>query len=403
MKTLSDPSSQPKFSTAKKLGALALTHLAAASLHFYLAYQHYNLRFGNAQPSLCNINSTFDCDVVAASRFSELLGFPLALWGAIVAILLLVWSSLLGALREPSADSLRKLLWGQAFVALMSVIMAVINVTQLSSYCVFCLLTYGLSWAGLGLAWASQVPTKSDFVDLLKGRDVWGSVLAVPVLVWLVDGVLLRSFGGEQAARFVRQATMDYQSEPVIAFAAVQGPVLRKGQGQVEIVEFADFLCPHCKVAARTLGTFVKAESRVRVSFHPFPLDGECNSIVQQAFGTRCQLGRWVLCAEQSGKGWALHDLIFDNQEELLRAGGKLDVLDDALNQAGFDRKELDTCADSAPIRESLKAQIALGVNAKIQGTPAIFVNGRYLRGGQNLQVLREVVGSAEAAAATSR
>ncbi|HTP49073.1 MAG TPA: vitamin K epoxide reductase family protein, partial [Anaeromyxobacteraceae bacterium] len=56
--------------------ALALAGLACA---LYLARLHQQAHAGIA--SFCAINETFNCDRVATSRYSVLLGLPVAVWG----------------------------------------------------------------------------------------------------------------------------------------------------------------------------------------------------------------------------------------------------------------------------------------------------------------------------------
>ena len=53
--------------------------LLSIGLHSYLSWNYYPLKFAQASgDSLCNFNELFNCDAVAASSFSTLLGIPLA-------------------------------------------------------------------------------------------------------------------------------------------------------------------------------------------------------------------------------------------------------------------------------------------------------------------------------------
>ncbi len=79
-----------------KLKVALLTVAIAIGLHIYLALHYYQLNFGLlTSESLCNVNELFNCDNVTASRFSALLGMPIALWGAvtnfILALLIMGW------------------------------------------------------------------------------------------------------------------------------------------------------------------------------------------------------------------------------------------------------------------------------------------------------------------------
>ena len=76
-------------STVQKNSWLLFIGLFASSLisfciFSYLTLQHFQVKLGLASgPSICNINSTFNCDVVAASTYSSLFHIPVAVFGAV--------------------------------------------------------------------------------------------------------------------------------------------------------------------------------------------------------------------------------------------------------------------------------------------------------------------------------
>lgn len=77
------------------------------------------------------------------------------------------------------------------------------------------------------------------------------------------------------------------------------------------IVEFADYLCPHCKVAATSLHNFIKQHPDVLLIFKPFPLDGKSNAALAEhkGNGIRCLLPKITFCMEQlEQKGWQAHE-----------------------------------------------------------------------------------------------
>src|SRR4051794_35374246 len=76
MQTTSGPSRR----TALTISACAA--ILALATHAYLAFVHFDVQFGQATGDrICNIGDKFDCEAVSASRFSELLSIPLAIWG----------------------------------------------------------------------------------------------------------------------------------------------------------------------------------------------------------------------------------------------------------------------------------------------------------------------------------
>jgi protein-disulfide isomerase len=90
---------------------------------------------------------------------------------------------------------------------------------------------------------------------------------------------------------------------------------------------------------------------------------------------------------------WKLHDYIFENQKEFQTLRNVSDVdskLKPLFDEFGLDSGELSSCMDSDKALEAVRAQAKAGADAKIQGTPTIFVNGRRLPRAQLLPVLNE-------------
>ncbi|MES2856464.1 MAG: thioredoxin domain-containing protein [Bdellovibrionota bacterium] len=167
-----------------------------------------------------------------------------------------------------------------------------------------------------------------------------------------------------------------------------------KENAKLTLVEFADFRCIHCKHAAPTIKAFLNAHPDVRLEFQTWALDGECNSKISSANGASCLLGRSVWCAEkQNQKGWAAHEYIFE-QEMYPALESVKQALPAIAKAAGMTAEAMLACTDSEEAKAAVRAQADLGGTLNIQGTPAIFANGRLLPGGQVLQVLREAHGS---------
>src|ERR1700730_8462004 len=88
----------------------------------------------------------------------------------------------------------------------------------------------------------------------------------------------------------------------------------------MQIVEFSDFQCPHCKHAAPSLHAFVNAHrDDVHFIFQNFPLDPACNKDFKPGTGhdQACLFAKAALCGNQQGKFVETHDWIFKHQDDL--------------------------------------------------------------------------------------
>jgi uncharacterized membrane protein len=127
--------------------------LFSIGLHGYLALHFYPVRYAStSEASLCNVNATFNCDAVAASPYSQVMGLPLSILGLTANALFLVLLALqyLGLTDNP-ARTLRYALYFSLMIAGMSVLMGLISLAFMTVYCLFCILLYLFSFAQMEL------------------------------------------------------------------------------------------------------------------------------------------------------------------------------------------------------------------------------------------------------------
>lgn len=142
--------------------------------------------------------------------------------------------------------------------------------------------------------------------------------------------------------------------------AASWGPA----DAKVTIVEFSDFQCPYCTRAAQAVDQLkeqYKGKS-VRVIFRHFPLSFHKDAhLTAQA----------SLAAKDQGKFWEFHDLVFKNQQALARPD-----LEKYAQEAGLDMAKFKAALDSGKYKAAVDADMALGGQVYVQGTPTMFING---------------------------
>lgn len=160
--------------------------------------------------------------------------------------------------------------------------------------------------------------------------------------------------------------------DPAARYAATIGDAQTKGPSDalVTIVMFEDFQCPFCSRAATTMEKVAKEYGQdVRLVFKHNPLPFH-----QQALPAAMASE----AAGRQGKFWKMHDLLFDNQkkleeQDLLRYAKKL-----RLNRKRFKRDLRDQS-----LEQKIKDQQAQSQKLGARGTPAFFINGRFLSGAQ--------------------
>lgn len=92
-------------------------------------------------------------------------------------------------------------------------------------------------------------------------------------------------------------------------------------------------------------------------------------------------------CAHEQGKFWEYHDKIFANQQALTDEEFKKHATDLGLNLEAFD-----ACYSSGKFRADIDRDMAEGSKVGVQGTPAFFVNGRFLSGAQPFEAFKAMI-----------
>ncbi|HVG08403.1 MAG TPA: thioredoxin domain-containing protein [Thermoanaerobaculia bacterium] len=170
-----------------------------------------------------------------------------------------------------------------------------------------------------------------------------------------------------------------YLMEPTRVEVAATGPAQGPATAPITIVEFSDFQCPYCARLIPTLDQ-VKAKygDKVRIVFRQYPLSFHQNA--QKA-------AEASLCANEQGKFWELHNAMFGNQQELA-----VEQLKAKAAELGMNAEQFNTCLDNAKFAAQVKADFDEGAKAGVSGTPAMFINGRFLSGAQPLNEITKVI-----------
>ena len=85
--------------------------------------------------------------------------------------------------------------------------------------------------------------------------------------------------------------------------------------------------------------------------------------------------------------GKDFHDRIFQNQGSLSAATYKQIAADLNLDASAFGQ-----CLDSGKHRESIQADVKEGESMGVTGTPAFFINGRFLSGAQPFEAFKAII-----------
>lgn len=388
--------------------------LDLTATHFKLLY-HPEVKLD----AWCDVNQTFSCSQVNSSKFSSVsFGAGRELPVAIPAVGFFLATGLLGllALRREDETARQRDLGAVVLLSVPGVLfglyLIVIQAFVLHAWCLKCLLmdattlsTLAVAWfahgggaasivrsvlpppasAGLagavfllgsGLAWANylqdvqEAPRQKKLSDQ-GGGSAEGSASAEP-----------KGTSAEEEAKALEEArkaitefastfpTLPVKEIPIFPWDGVKGNEL----GPITVVEFADFECPHCKMAAFFMKDIAqKYKEQVRFVFKNYPLSKKCNdSLSRDVHPISCDIALAVTCGGREGRFWELHDMAFDKQGSLDE-----DELSGLGKEVGIPEDRLAACIADETVLTQVREQVAVGRALGLQGTPAFFVNGR--------------------------
>src|SRR3989338_2499977 len=148
---------------------------------------------------------------------------------------------------------------------------------------------------------------------------------------------------------------------------------------KITIVEFSDYQCPYCVRAESVVEQIMETYgNKVKFVYRDFPLPG--HQFAQKA-------AEASECADDQGKFWEYHDLLFENQQSLATSNLKQYAKDLGLNTEQFN-----SCLDSGKYTQEVRKDLNDGASYSVEGTPAFFVNGKPVVGAQPFSVFKEII-----------
>jgi protein-disulfide isomerase len=157
-------------------------------------------------------------------------------------------------------------------------------------------------------------------------------------------------------------------------------PQAGKDDALVTIVEFSDFQCPFCSRVNPTLKKIKETyPNDVRVVFRqqPLPMHKQAPDAAKAA-----------LAAHKQGKFWQMHDALFAANKQLAQPGKFAELA----GQVGLDVAKFEADMKSPEIAKMVAEDQKIARQFGANGTPAFFVNGRFVSGAQPFEKFEALI-----------
>ncbi len=189
----------------------------------------------------------------------------------------------------------------------------------------------------------------------------------------------------------------------VNSFDLEGSPVHGSKDAPIKVVVFKDFECPFCgRVSLPLKAAAAQYEGKVAIAFKHFPLSSQCNpGMSRDMHPGACQSAAWSFAALQQGKFSAFEDFVFNNFRTLMPREGDLSVrlaaqttkLEAHCRELGMDIATAKAYVDSRQWKPKLDRDLAEASRAGVEGTPAIYINGRLYSGKMTVDGFAETFG----------
>ena len=144
---------------------------------------------------------------------------------------------------------------------------------------------------------------------------------------------------------------------------------------KVTLIEYGDFQCPSCATVSPKVNALAKKYGeKITIIYRNFPLSIHPNALSAAAAAEAAGL---------QGKYWEMHDLLYEKQTEWGSANAteRTEFYKKYAKEVGVkDEEKFIEDMKSSNISKKIAFDKALGVDAKITGTPSFFLNGEEIK-----------------------
>lgn len=166
------------------------------------------------------------------------------------------------------------------------------------------------------------------------------------------------------------------------------GPFRGSPSKDLELVEFADFQCPHCKDAQANMDKLATDFPKAHIVFQNYPLERVHPSAkLAAAYG---------VCVAKQGGSTAFFNFataVFDAQDGLATPDGATMALNSAVTKSGLDLAKITACTTAPATDQEVESSVKLAQDLNINQTPTLMVNGRQVPiGGVPYETIKQIV-----------
>ena len=186
----------------------------------------------------------------------------------------------------------------------------------------------------------------------------------------IAAAIIAGSIGAFLALNTGQSVNIDVERIHGTVASAMGSPILGSPDAPITIVEFGDYQCPQCYNWYHNTKPAI-VENYINT--------GKANLVfLDLAFLGRDspKAAAASYCAEEQGKYWKYHDMLYTFQEGIDDGWASPESLKEFASRLGLDRELFDSCLDSGKFEKRVQHNINEAVKAGATGTPMFIIVG---------------------------
>ena len=356
----------------------------------YLAVSHYRNYTDIGYRSFCAVSRAINCDTVSQSGYAVIFGLPLAVWGIIGYVFLLAILLLSSGTAKNRQRIWALVFWLSLAYTCGSVYLALISTFKIRSYCIMCILTYGVNFALV--FYAGLIRSRFSDTGLFEDtrRDLqylWNRRARTIPLLTAITAASIFTWLFFPAYWHLKPPPLN--ADIPAGFTEAGHPWVGALNPELEITEFADYQCFQCKKMHYFLRQLIsRYPDKIKLIHRHYPMDHKFNPIVREPFHVGA--GQMALLAIASGKKnkfWEMNDLLYN-----INTGRQVVSVRELSEKLGLDPDEIKRVINLPGTRYQLHRDLRTGNELGITGTPAYVVDGKLHQGQLPAEIMKKIM-----------
>lgn len=158
-------------------------------------------------------------------------------------------------------------------------------------------------------------------------------------------------------------------------------PVLGRDDAPISIIQFSDFECEVCSGEEKKIRNLMNGEYRgkIKLIWKDFPIIDTDSVSWKASLAARC--------AQEQGKFWEYHDLLYSNNQNLNRG-----LYIDLAREVGLNLDDFLSCYDNRLTEKTIKENVIEATDLDLPGIPYFYINDQEFLGEVSERDLKKII-----------